>query len=105
MFSDFQCGFRSSRSDADLLTVVFNRICETFNRSRATRAVALNIPKALKGFGMLVFFTNLSLMDFQVRYLALGPTLFLLYINDHDDVILLSMLMILLTTLSVIRYI
>ena len=34
----------------------------------------------------------------------LGPTLFLLYINDlPDDVILLSMLMILLSILSVIR--
>ena len=28
-------------------------------------------PKLLTGFGMLVFFPNLSLMDFQVRYLAL----------------------------------
>ena len=28
-------------------------------------------PRLLKGFGMLVFFTNLSLMEFQVRYLAL----------------------------------
>ena len=28
-------------------------------------------PKLLTGFGMLVFFTNLSLMEFQVRYLAL----------------------------------
>ena len=28
-------------------------------------------PKLLTGFGMLVFFTNLSLMVFQVRYLAL----------------------------------
>ena len=28
-------------------------------------------PKLLIGFGMLVFFTNLSLMEFQVRYLAL----------------------------------
>ena len=28
-------------------------------------------PRLLIGFGMLVFFTNLSLMEFQVRYLAL----------------------------------
>ena len=28
-------------------------------------------PRLLTGFGMLVFFTNLSLMEFQVRYLTL----------------------------------
>ena len=28
-------------------------------------------PRLLTGFGMLVFFTNLSLMEFQVRYSAL----------------------------------
>ena len=28
-------------------------------------------PRLLTGFGMLAFFTNLSLMEFQVRYLAL----------------------------------
>ena len=28
-------------------------------------------PRLLTGFGMLVFFTNLSLMEFQARYLAL----------------------------------
>ena len=28
-------------------------------------------PRLLTGFGMLVFFRNLSLMEFQVRYLAL----------------------------------
>ena len=28
-------------------------------------------PRLLTGFSMLVFFTNLSLMEFQVRYLAL----------------------------------
>ena len=78
-------------------------------------------PRLLTGFDMLVFFINLSLMEFQVRYLIipsflsnrqlrvvrdgkssqeypvtagvfqgflLGPTLFLLYINDiPDDVI------------------
>ena len=32
LFSDFQCGFRSSRSTADL-TVVSERIARTFNRS------------------------------------------------------------------------
>ena len=44
-FSDFQYGFRSSRSTADLLTVVSDRIARAFNRS-GTRAVALNIFKA-----------------------------------------------------------
>ena len=43
LFSDFQYGFRSSRSIADLPTVVSNRIARTFNRSGATRAVALDI--------------------------------------------------------------
>ena len=70
LFSNFQYGFRSSRSTADLLTVVSDRIARAFNRSGATRAVALDIPRLLKGFGMLVFFTNLSLMEFQVRYSA-----------------------------------
>ena len=46
LFSDFQYGFRSSRSTADLLTVVSDRIARSFNRSGATRAVALDISKA-----------------------------------------------------------
>ena len=46
IFSDFQYGFRSSRSTTDLLTVVFDRIARAFNRSGATRAVALDISKA-----------------------------------------------------------
>ena len=45
-FSDFQYGFRSSRSTADLLTVVSDRIARDFNRSGATRAVVLDISKA-----------------------------------------------------------
>ena len=45
-FSDFQNGFRSSRSTADLLTVVSDRIARAFNRSVATRAVVLDISKA-----------------------------------------------------------
>ena len=44
-FSDFQYGFRSSRSTADLLTVASDRIARAFNRSGAIRAVALNISK------------------------------------------------------------
>ena len=45
VFSDFQYGFRSSRS-TDLLTVVSDKIARGFNRSWATRAVALDISKA-----------------------------------------------------------
>ena len=46
LFSDFQYGFRSSQSTADLLIVVSDRISRTFNRSGATQAVALDISKA-----------------------------------------------------------
>ena len=46
LFTDFQYGFRSSRSTADLLTVVSDRIARAFSRSGATRAVALDISKA-----------------------------------------------------------
>ena len=46
LFSDFQDGFRSSQSTADLLTVASDRIARAFNRSGATRAVALDISKA-----------------------------------------------------------
>ena len=53
LFSDFQYGFRSSRSTADLLTVVSDRIARAFNRSGATRAVCctrsvLDISKAFE---------------------------------------------------------
>ena len=46
LFSDFQYGFRSSQSTADLLTVVSDRIVRAFNRSGASRAVALVMSKA-----------------------------------------------------------
>ena len=36
LFSDFQYGFRSSRSTADLLTAVSDRIARAFNKSAAT---------------------------------------------------------------------
>ena len=41
LFSDFQYGFRPSQSTADLLTVASDRIARAFNRSGATRVVAL----------------------------------------------------------------
>ena len=45
-FSDFEYGFRSFRSTANLLTVVYGRIARAFRRSGATRALALDIFKA-----------------------------------------------------------
>ena len=46
LFSDFEYGFSSSRSNADLLTVVSDRIVRAFNRSGASQAVALDMSKA-----------------------------------------------------------
>ena len=48
-FFNFQYGFRSSRSTADLLTVVSDRVARAFNKSETTRAVALGISKAFDG--------------------------------------------------------
>ena len=45
--SDFLYGLRSSRSTADLRTVVSDRIARAFSRSEATRAVVLDKSKAL----------------------------------------------------------
>ena len=45
IFTDFQYGFRSRRSTADLLRVVSDTIARAFNSSGASRAVALDISK------------------------------------------------------------
>ena len=46
LFSDYQYRFRPSRSTADLFTIVPDGIARAFNRSGATRDLALDISKA-----------------------------------------------------------
>ena len=44
--SDSKYGFKTSSLTADLLTAASDRIARAFNKSGATRAVALDISKA-----------------------------------------------------------
>ena len=71
----------SSRSFADLLTVVPDRIARAFNRSGSTRAVALVISKAFDRVW------HAGLLHKLRSYGISGQifTLSLLYINDLPD--------------------
>ena len=76
LFLIFSVVFRVFWSTLDLLTVVSDRIARNFNRSGLLKLWLLIYLRLLTGFCMLVFFANLGLMEFQVRYLTL--TLYLL---------------------------
>ena len=89
LFSDFQDGSRSSRSTADLLRVVSDRIARAFNRSGATRAVALDISKTFDRVwhaGLLHKLKSYGISD-QIFGLISSflSNSFLLYINDLPD--------------------
>ena len=71
LFSDFQYGFRSSRSTVDLLIVVSDRITRAINSSGATRAVVLDTSKVFDRAWHASLLHKPKSMEFQVRYLAL----------------------------------
>ena len=60
LFSDFQYGFRSSQSTADLLKVLSDRIARVFDSSGATRTMALDISKAFGRVGHAGFLHKLK---------------------------------------------
>ena len=71
LFSDFQYDFRFSGSTADLLTVILIELLGLLTDLGLFELWHLIYPRFLTEFGMLVYFTNFSLMEFQVRYLVL----------------------------------
>ena len=96
LFSDIQYGFRSSRSTADLLNVVSDRIARGFNRSGATQAVAISgqiiglISSFLSHGWFRVVLDGKSSQEYPVNAgvppsSIVGPTPHLLYINDFPN--------------------
>ena len=134
LFSDFQYGFRSSRSIADLMTVTFGlqglltglglNISKAFGRASHTGLLhKLNsygisgkifslICSCLRNRRLLVVLDENSSQEYSnnvgvSKGSIFGPTLFLLNTNNLPDgviYIIQSMLMILLSTLSVVRH-
>ena len=80
LFSDFQYGFMSSYSTADLLIVVFGIIAIAFDRSGDTQAIALDISKTLDRLYNAGLLHKLKSYRIQVRYLVLF-CLFSLIVN------------------------
>ena len=71
MFSDFQYGFRSSWSTADLFRIVTDRIARAFNRSGATRTVALDLSKAFDRVWHTVLLHKLKSYEISGRIFGL----------------------------------
>ena len=74
LFSDFQYGFRSSRSTADLVTVVSDRIARTFNRFFfLTSSMVLALLNQLQIFTVISdrLLTSLGLLVVRVSVVAL----------------------------------
>ena len=82
LFSDFQHGFRSLDQLLIFSQLYLIELLGLLTGLGLLELWHLIYPRLLTGFGMPVFFTNLSLMEFQVRYL----TLFLLFsvIDDFE---------------------
>ena len=71
LFSDFQYSFRSSHQLQIFSQLYLIELPGLLSGLGLLELWHLIYPRLLTGFGMLVFFRNLSLMEFQVRYLAL----------------------------------
>ena len=70
-FSDFQYGFRSSQSTANLLTVMSDIIFRAFDRTGATQAVALDISKVFDSVWHAGLLHKVKSYEISVSYLAL----------------------------------